>query len=161
MAWTKRQIINQAFDEIGIASYQFDVTTAEIENATRRLDTMIGTWEGMGIKLRYPFPYYQIDSSINSDSGIPIYATEAVYLGLAIRLASGYGKTVSPETKKSFADAFYALQNRTVGATPERKIDASSIPLGAGCKSWGSYDAFFPTPEEALETANNDELRLE
>ena len=40
MGWTKRQFVTQAFEEIGLASYVFDLTPEQLQSALRRLDAM-------------------------------------------------------------------------------------------------------------------------
>lgn len=56
MGWTKRQFVTQAFEEIGLASYVFDLTPEQLDSALRRLDTMIASWNALGIRLGYPLP---------------------------------------------------------------------------------------------------------
>jgi hypothetical protein len=52
--WTKRDVIGQAFSEIGLASYTFDLLPEQYEGALRRLDAMIAQWENKGIRLAWP-----------------------------------------------------------------------------------------------------------
>ena len=42
--WTKREFITQAFEEIGLAAYVFDLTPEQLNSALRRLDAMVGGW---------------------------------------------------------------------------------------------------------------------
>ena len=48
MGWTKRQFVAQAFEEIGLASYVFDLTPEQLQSALRRLDTMMAAWNALG-----------------------------------------------------------------------------------------------------------------
>jgi hypothetical protein len=93
VSWTKRDIIGQAFSEIGLASYTFDLLPEQWEGALRRLDAMIAQWEMKGIRLAWPLPVSFANSSIDDVTGAPDTALEALYLNLAVRLAPGYGKT--------------------------------------------------------------------
>jgi hypothetical protein len=48
VSWTKRDVIGQAFSEIGLASYTFDLLPEQYEGALRCLDAMIAQWENKG-----------------------------------------------------------------------------------------------------------------
>jgi hypothetical protein len=65
VSWTKRDIIGQAFSEIGLASYTFDLLPEQWEGALRRLDAMIAQWENKGIRLAWPLPVSFANSSID------------------------------------------------------------------------------------------------
>jgi len=52
MAYTKRDIVNRAFEEIGLAAYVYDLAPQQLEGALQRLDAMMATWNGKGIRLR-------------------------------------------------------------------------------------------------------------
>ena len=101
MSWTKRQFVVQAFEEIGLASYVFDLSPEQMDSALRRLDSMMAAWNAKGIRLGYPIPGNPQDSSLEEKTGVPDSANEAVYMGLAVRLAPGFGKVVSPDTKSA------------------------------------------------------------
>lgn len=51
MAYTKRDIVAMAFEEIGLAGYVFDLQPQQLEGALRRLDSMMATWNGKGLRL--------------------------------------------------------------------------------------------------------------
>jgi hypothetical protein len=54
MGYTKRQFISAAFEEIGLASYVFDLQPEQLQSALRRLDAMMADWNAKGIRLGYP-----------------------------------------------------------------------------------------------------------
>jgi hypothetical protein len=56
MSYTKRQFVTAAFEEIGLASYVFDLTNDELTSACKRLDAMMADWNAKGIRLSYPIP---------------------------------------------------------------------------------------------------------
>src|SRR5437868_8121035 len=56
MGWTKEQLIDEAFAELRLAGYTFDIAPEEKQTALRRMDTMMATWEGRGIRVGYPLP---------------------------------------------------------------------------------------------------------
>ena len=87
MGWTKRQFIEQAFDEIGLASYAFDLGPEQMQSALRRLDTMLAAWNALGIRLAYPLPSSPQDSDLDEQTNVPDSSNEAIYTNLAIKLA--------------------------------------------------------------------------
>jgi len=93
MAWTNQEIIVQALADIGIADYVYTLTTAQLNNALIRLKAMMGSWDTKGITTGY------IQASlIGESSGIEVATAEAAAINLAVRLAPGYGKEISPQT---------------------------------------------------------------
>ena len=150
--WTKRQLIYEAFAELAIASYVFDLDPDELQTALRRLDAMMATWYGKGIHVGYAIPSGPSGSDLDDDSGLPDSAVETLCLNLAIRLAPGFGKTVSPDTKKSARDGYDQLL--WVSVYPQQQQLPHTMPRGAGNKTWRTTsDPFFPTP-------NNDPLQI-
>jgi len=134
MGYSKRQYITAAFNEIGLASYVFDIQPQGLENAMRQLDAMIEGWNGRGIRLGYPVPTDPEDSDLDDATNIPDYANEAVIKNLAIRLASSFGKPVSRELK---VDAKNALQTCMIRNAKITKMQMpTTMPRGAGQKPW-------------------------
>ena len=144
MSWTKRQFVVQAFDEIGLASYVFDLSPEQMDSALRRLDSMMAAWNAKGIRLGYPIPGNPQDSSLEEKTGVPDSANEAVYMGLAVRLAPGFGKVVSPDTKSAAKQGYDTLLSRA--AMPIEQQLPGSMPAGAGNKPWCKNDGPFLTP---------------
>jgi hypothetical protein len=145
MGWSKRQFIAQAMEEIGLASYVFDLQPEQLESALRRLDAMMAEWNGRGLRLAYPVPGNPADSDIDVDTGLPDSAWEAAITNLAIRIAPSYGKMVNPETKITARHALNTLLAR-VAMPNEMRLPA--MPAGAGNKSFD--DPFLPTPTPQL-----------
>lgn len=150
MAWLKRQLIDEAFAELTLQGFEFDTTAEEQQTALRRLDAMMATWEGRGIRLGYALPSSPDASDLDQDSGIPDTAAEAVFLALAVRIAPGFGKQVPTLTLTNARNAFEPLQ--FAAARPQAQPMPSTMPLGAGNKGLRrTGGAFFPTP-------SNDQL---
>jgi hypothetical protein len=158
--WTKEELIVEAFAEIGIASYQFDVSPEERQTALRRLDTMMATWEGLGIRMGYRFASTPRTSKIADPSGITDAAAETVYLNLAIRLAPGFGKTPSHDTKVSARAGYNALL--IIAAQPQQQQFPSTLPLGAGNKATRRGEQrFFPQPsDDQIPVASGGDLDI-
>lgn len=161
MAFTKRDIINMAFEEVGLAGYVFDLQPQQLEGALRRLDSMMATWNGRGLRLGYPLPSSPGSSDLDQDTNVSDFAIEAMALNLAVRIAPGYGKTPSPDTKASAKSAYNQLMAQA--AKPiSMQIDNMAIPAGAGAKGFRSRRSpFFERPSEPLTAGPDSILDLE
>ena len=133
MSWTKRQIVEQALEELGLASYVFDMQPEQVESAKLKLDTMMGLWDAKDIRFGYPLGSSAKSGDLDEETHIPDYAIEAVRLNLAIRLASSFGKAVPVELKAMAKDAFETIQLAMLSNPPRVRLDPS-LPRGAGHK---------------------------
>jgi hypothetical protein len=161
MAYTKRDIVEQAFEEIGLASYVFDLQPQQLDSALRRLDAMMATWNAKGIRLGYPLPSSPADSDLDQDTGVPDNAIEAMVLNLAVRVAPGFGKTVSPDTKGNAKRAYNEIVANS--AMPiEMQLGNQTIPAGAGNKGWRYYNnPFLREPQDPLQVGSDGIFDLE
>lgn len=159
MGWTKRQFIEQAFDEIGLAPYTYELSTEQLTSALRRLDAMMAEWNGKGIRLGYPLPSSPAGSSLDEQTSVPDMANEAIILNLAMRLSPAYGKQMLVQSIGAARNAYGAILARFTGPI-ERALP--SMPSGAGNKSWRDYGSpFTPVPEEPLLAGDDGPLVLE
>lgn len=154
MSWTKRELITQAFEEVGLAAYVYDLSADQLQSCLRRLDSMMATWYAKGIKLGYPIPGGANGSDLDDDSYLPDYAVEAVYLNLGPRIAPAFGKMVSPDLKVSAKMAYDALLNKAAFPAQQK---LTWLPSGAGQKT---VDVpFLPAANTSpLQYGDNDEL---
>jgi hypothetical protein len=160
MSYTKRQYVIAAFEEIGLASYVFDLTDNELLSACKRLDAMMAQWNAKGIRLSYPLPSSPETTSLDAETEVPDAANEAIILNLGIRIAPGYGKSVSPDTKISAKAAYTTLLGWTAQPTPEKQFPRT-LPTGAGQKAWRyDQDPFMPIPVDPLTTGGDGVLDL-
>jgi hypothetical protein len=137
MAWTKKQLIESAFEELALAGYVFDLDADQLEAALRKLDTMMAAWSGVGIAIGYLLPTSPDASNIDDDAGIPDTAVEAVYMNLAVKLAAGRGKTLTVETRNAATRGYTVLLGAAVAPAPGH---CSGLPLaGAGNKPWRGW----------------------
>jgi hypothetical protein len=150
MGWTKRQFVEQAFDEIGLAGYTFDLQPEQLQSALRRLDTMMATWNAKGIRLAYPLPSSPQDSDLDQETEVPDSAFEAIYTNLAIRIAPSFGKQVAIEVKTTAKQAYDVLLQRAT-APIEMQLPAT-MPAGAGNKPWRDDDPFVTPPQDPVQT---------
>jgi hypothetical protein len=148
MSYTKRQFVGAAFEEIGLASYVFDLTPEQWQSALTRLDAMMAAWNALGIRLGYPLPSSPQDSDLDEQTGVPDAANEAIFTNLAIKIAPGYGKQVMPETKMTAKESYNTLLSRAAMPVEQQ---LPSMPSGAGNKPWRVYDnPFLPRPVNPL-----------
>lgn len=162
MGWTKRQFIEQAFEEIGLAAYVFDLTPEQLQSALRRLDAMMAGWNANGIRIGWPIATGADDGDLDTDAKAPDVANEAIYLNLALRLAPGFGKTVAAETKADADAAYSNLLNQTAAPTPERQYP-NTLPRGQGTKPWRSRNSnpFLPTPDRPIQAGEDTYIDYE
>jgi P22 tail accessory factor len=162
MGWTKRQFVEQAFEEIGLAAYVFDLTPEQLQSALRRLDAMMAGWNANGIRIGWPIPSTPDASDLDVDTKVADVANEAIYLNLALRTAPGFGKVLSPDTKADADAAYSNLLNQTAAPTPERQFP-NTLPRGAGTKPWRSFNSnqFVKTPDDPLLAGEDNKLNFD
>jgi hypothetical protein len=143
--WTKRQLIEQAYDELALAGYVYDLTPEELQSALRIMDTMLAQWEGAGIRIGYVMPATPDASDIDGPSGVPDSANAAIYANLAVRRAAGMGKGLTPATLRLAREGYAALLVPV--AMPQKQQMPSTLPVGAGNRRpYGFRRTFYPPP---------------
>lgn len=156
--WTKRALINEAFSELGLQGYEFDITPEEQMTALRRLESMMATFEAKGVRVGYAF---QIPDELDPDteSGLPDSAVEPVYLNLAIRLGPGFGKAIRAETKQAAKDGYTTLL--WIAAQPQQQQMRGGMPAGAGNRNRLPYRPFLAPPDRSpLSVGPGGELNI-
>lgn len=144
--WTKRELVTQAFEEAGLASYVFDLTPEQLQSAMRRMDSMLATWASKGIQLGYAMATGPDTGDLDQPSGLQAVANEAVYLNLALRIAPSFGKAVAAGTAVAAKEAYDAL---TIAAAQPQPVQMPrNMPLGAGFKRQHDYRGAFVTPPD-------------
>lgn len=156
MSWTKRQLLDQAFSEIALSGYIFDLEAEDITSAIRRMDSMIASWGSKGINLGYPLAQGADDTDPDQDSNLPEHAVYAVTSNVAIRLAPTYGKTVSQETKMAARQAYLSLLTAT-SIIPSMQFDRT-LPKGAGNKPIRGTNKEFFRETTSLDAGGDSEL---
>jgi hypothetical protein len=159
VAWTKREFVLQAFAEIGLASYVYELQPEQLQTALNRLDGMLATWNAVGVRLGYPLPSSPSSSDLDQDSSVPDAANEAIYLNLAIRVASSVGKTPSAELKET-AKAAYDVLLAQFAFPMERQLPRN-FPAGAGNKPWLYEQPFLAPPTDPVTTGGDGPLEFE
>lgn len=158
MSWTKRQLVVQAFEEIGYASYAYDLQPEQLQAGLRRLEALIATWNGRGVRLGYPLSNNPNTAELDVNSNVPDSANEAIYTNLAIRIAPIVGKTVSVETKQAARSAYMELLSRFT--KPEEQQLPGTMPAGAGNKPWRQDQPFLPSPEDQIDAGGDGPIQF-
>lgn len=155
MSWTKRQLVEQAFAELALAGYTFDLQPEEITTAVLRMDAMLAMWgAAKGVRIGYNATEDPLDADPDQDSGIPDWANEGVFLNLAIRLAAGFGKPLPRTTAATAKEAFDGIVSLCSAPIPEMQF-MSHTPSGAGNKQRGYPRPFLPPPVDRLTTGED------
>jgi hypothetical protein len=150
MSWTKRELVNNAFTEIGLAGYDFDLTPDNLQQALQYMDGMMGLWMVKGIHVNWPFNMSPTDANLDTPVDLPVYAQLPIWLNAAVHISASFGKTLSNTTNNNAMASYTTLLG--VFATPCERSFTDTLPLGAGNKPWrNSNNVFFPNPR-----GNND-----
>jgi hypothetical protein len=157
MGYNKRQYIEAAFEEIGMASYVFDISPEQRESAMRRLDAMMAEWNAKGIRLGYPLPASPQQSDLDEQTYVPDSANQAIITNLAMRIAPGYGKQVMMGTMATAKSSYNTLLAKATFPTEKQFPD--TLPSGAGNKPW-MYDVFMPGSEEQVLAGQDGPIEL-
>jgi hypothetical protein len=161
MGWTKRQFIQMAFEEIGLAAYVFDLTPEQLNSAMLRMDAMVGSWTANGVRIGYPLPNSPESADLDEQTNVPDFANEAIYLNLAVRLAPSYGKQVSPATAVNADMAYSNVANQVAIPTPERQLP-QTMARGQGTKPWRNFNnPFVYAPQPTLGAGSDGAIDLE
>ena len=158
MPYSKRQFVTAAFEEIGLASYVFDLQPQDLESALRRLDAMMAEWNAKGIRLGYPIPGSPQFSDLDEPSEVPDAANETIITNLGIRIAPSYGKQVMPDTRVTAKQGYNTLLARAT--QPLEKQLPRTMPLGAGNKPWWYDDPFVQPPVDPALAGSDGPLEF-
>ena len=155
MSYTKRQFVEAAFEEAGMAAYVFDLSPQMVQSACRRLDAMLATWNAKGIRLGYPLPSSPENTDIDTETGVPDSANEAIITNLSMALGPSFGKVANPVTMARAKMAYDTLLAR---AAMPGEMQLGSLPSGAGNKTWDQ--PFLPPPEDPIKAGPDGELQF-
>lgn len=160
MSYTRRQFVEAALSEIGLASYFYDLTPDELLAAARRLDAMMADWNGRGIRLGYPLPGSPDATALDVETNVPDAANMAIICNLAVQLAPSYGKQVMPETKITARNGLTTLMARA--AQPREMQFPGTLPSGAGNKPWRTtMDPFVSPPQPSIDAGPDGPIEFD
>lgn len=154
--WTKKLLVNMAFDDLSLAGYIFDLTPEEIQASILRLDSMMANWELYGIRIGYQMTENPESADPDQPSGIPDWANEAVYKGLAIRQAASFGKATPPSLAVAAKQAYDSLLSICAHADLAQMQFKGNLPLGGGWKQRNGWGGPFVRPPTDVLTTGPD-----
>ncbi len=135
MSWTKRQLLSQAFDFIGLASYVYDLQPEQWLSALNKMNAMVLSWNANGLRTGYNGAAAYDGSDLDLDSGLSDICYEGVYMNVGLRLAPSYSMDPTPFQMKLASDALETLNNWCMDPVIERQFP-NTMPRGAGAKPW-------------------------
>lgn len=133
MPLKKRTIIEQAHAELGLGSYAYDAQPEDLQDALLRLNALMGQWASDGAQTGWPSVNAELMDDLDADSNLPADAVRGVICALAVDMAPSFGKQPS-RTTITTARSGKRLMMRKSAEIPQRQMDATSIPIGAGWK---------------------------
>lgn len=133
MAWTKGQIVAEAFAELGLGSFAYSIQPEDQQTALRRLRALMQQWNESGIVTGFTLADSVAEEAASDASGINEGYIRGVICSLAVEIAPNYGKNASVQTMMA-ARQGKALMRRATVVVPDRILDTAAIPAGAGNK---------------------------
>lgn len=158
MGYTRRQFVEAALTELGLANYAFDMQPEQLQAAMRRLDAMMAEWNAKGIRLSYPLPSSPQSSDLDTETDVPDRAWEAIMLNLALRIAPSFGKQVMPDTRTRAKSSYNTVLMGC--AMPQEKQFPATLPAGAGNKPWRTDQPFMPPPSDPIDAGPDGPLEF-
>lgn len=156
MSFTRRQIIDAAFTELGLAPEFYDMTPGQYQTAMTRLDMMVANWQSNSVRIGYNMPATPGAGDLDDDTGVPDTAIEVLSLGLALRIAPSFGKQLGVDTRNAFREGWQNLVQNATSEIPELQMP-KTLPLGAGTKPWRlAQNPFAYPPRARLEGGASD-----
>lgn len=153
MSWTKKQLLDAAFTEIGLFNYAYDMEPEDIQSAIVTMDAMIAEW---GLNLSYSMSGDPSQSNQAQESGLPIWANKPVYQNLAVQIGPRYGKIASQVLVVSAKRGLLTLQSKCA-TIPVPKYDPR-LPTGQGNKPYMNVNRQYFKPIEVLTDDNGAPL---
>lgn len=136
---TMREVVQDAFEEIGVKTAEVPLTADELQSGIRRCNDMLTQWSDIGITPGYN-EVLNGDDRLNLDRN----AIGAVKYKLAIRLAPSYQKIVTPSLIDAAEDAYNTLLASVTDLSNVAYPD--TLPMGSGNRCAGNDlgERFFP-----------------
>lgn len=136
---TMREVIQDAFEEIGVKTAEVSLTADELQSGIRRCNDMLIAWSDLG----YIVGYIEVlngDDKMNIDRS----AVGAVKYNLAMKLAPSYQKVVTPALAGNASNSFDILMASGPGIGEVAFPD--TLPFGSGNRCAGDDNdvRFFP-----------------
>ncbi len=159
--FSKRNLVNMAFNDLALAGYIFDLTPDEMQTAVLTMDSMMALWETQGIRVGYAMTTDPDSADLDQPSGIPDWMNMAVYKNLAIMMAASFGKAVPPSLAVA-AKTAYDWVLGLVASNPPQMQFKGNLPMGAGWKMTNYMGGpFIAPPTDVLTTGPDGILSID
>ena len=153
---TKEQIITEAFGELALAGYVWEISPEENQASLSTLYSLMAQWAATGRQIGFAFGSGS-GSDITTDSGIALANKRAVVMTLARSIAATKGKTLPASFKADYKQAMEDLDQRLALQGIGRQQLKSGTPRGAGQKHWRTSNTPFVTrPDTSLLRQGDD-----
>lgn len=150
---TKQELVEDAYEELGLAGYVFDLEPEELATGLRRCDRLGAEWDAMGIRIGYNIGGRDT-SDLTDESGVPDWAENAFVTNLAVSLASTIGKQPAPSTILAARRGLRALMLGNY-EIPQMQMPRQ-MPIGTGNRRNTKTQVFFATKERVTTTHDAD-----
>lgn len=151
---TKRQLVEQAYNECMINGWELDITPEEKAMALTRLDMLMNELAGRGLSLNYNFPTAIGGSNLNDTLGCDDQAFYGLAVLLAERLAPTTGKTQSLASRQALDAAMKAVRAMAQQLVPTVHY-GNGTAWGSGNKPWSQRYPFVAPVAPANPAALN------
>ena len=136
---TMLEVVEDAFEEIGVKSAEVSLTSDELQSGIRRCNDMLTEWDDIGITVGYT-PVLNGDDTVDIDRN----AVGAAKYNLAVRLGPSFQKPISI--------ALATIADSTLNTLMASVTDLSNVaypdtlPIGSGnsCSNYDTDSRFFP-----------------
>lgn len=142
---TKRDIINGAFEELGLGAHIYDITPENYASALGRLDGLMAEWSADGAATGYPVMSQPDAATLDDEIGLIMPLREGVIASLALKIAPSFGKSPSPDTMRT-ANRGRALAACLQRPAAKKQRATNSTPAGAGNRYYGG--SYLPSSKE-------------
>ena len=136
---TIREVVEDAFEEIGVKKAEVSLTDDELQSGIRRCNDLLVSWDSIGYIIGYRPVFNATDQLFVEPSVI-----RAIKSNLAIELAPSYQKTLTTALVGKASDSLNLLLNNNIYIGQVAYPD--SLPMGSGNNMEDDYldDRFFP-----------------
>ena len=139
MAVTMLEVVEDAFEEIGVKKAEVNLTGDELQSGIRRCNDLLNSWVNIGYIKKY-------NPVINGSDVMELDDSEigAVKYALATRLAPSYQKPITQALAAIASSSFDTMLNSNAYIGEVAYPD--SLPLGSGntCTNYDTEARFFP-----------------
>lgn len=132
---TKRDIVNEAFELLGMSGYELDDSPEDEHSVLMSLDNMMAELQDDDYDFGYIVAPDIVDSYLGDLAGIKRDAMSGIAHKLALKICNKFGKQPSPLLYKEADNAYNALLTRYQNI-PEVVPHTNNHLYGAGNKYW-------------------------